>query len=70
MIAERIRRRVEGLAIEVDTPNGKAQLTNLTCSVGTGGYPNHGDTLDAVLLAADTATYQAKNSGRNRVVIA
>ena len=39
-----------------------------TLSAGVAVYPEHGRTADQLLHAADKALYQAKQSGRNRVV--
>ncbi len=39
-------------------------------SAGIAVYPDHGDSADAVLTAADTALYDAKAAGRDRVRIA
>jgi diguanylate cyclase (GGDEF)-like protein len=41
-----------------------------TLSLGVAGFPEHGSTTEAVLRAADTALYQAKREGRDRVVVA
>jgi diguanylate cyclase (GGDEF)-like protein len=40
-----------------------------TLSIGAAIFPAHGATGEAVLACADQALYQAKHSGRNRVVI-
>lgn len=41
-----------------------------TVSVGVAVMPDHGDTLAVLIASADRALYRAKNSGRNRVVVA
>jgi diguanylate cyclase (GGDEF)-like protein len=42
----------------------------VTISLGVSIYPLHGTSDDAVMKAADSALYQAKAAGRDRVVIA
>ncbi|WP_328989471.1 GGDEF domain-containing protein [Kribbella sp. NBC_01245] len=68
--AERIRHRVSGLTITVTGLTGPVQLEHLTCSIGIASYPENGTTMDALMLAADTATYAAKDAGRDQVVAA
>lgn len=38
---------------------------DIGCSIGISIFPNDGDTLDEMLLAADKAMYKIKNSGKN-----
>lgn len=38
--------------------------------VGVAAFPQHGSTVEAVIRAADAALYQAKNAGRDQVVVA
>ena len=45
-------------------------IGRVTASFGLAVMPLHGDLPKALLLAADTALYQAKASGRNQVVLA
>lgn len=40
---------------------------SVTASFGVSSYPNHGKTPDELTRAADTALYNAKHNGRNRV---
>ncbi|MGP9810881.1 GGDEF domain-containing protein [Rhodopseudomonas sp. NSM] len=60
--AERVRETFEGCGLEVD---GAPIAT--TVSIGVAGGPANVE-LDVLLAAADTALYQAKRGGRNRVV--
>jgi diguanylate cyclase (GGDEF)-like protein len=61
LVAERIRARVA----EQDLGEGK-----LTVSIGLAEYPDGGDTPEELIATADAAMYQAKSSGRNKVVVA
>jgi diguanylate cyclase (GGDEF)-like protein len=68
--AERIRRRVASLAVTFDGLDGRATVDGITCSIGAATFPDHGANADQLVLAADTATYAAKNAGRNNVQFA
>jgi diguanylate cyclase (GGDEF)-like protein len=61
IVAERVREAFEGSGIVDDT--GPVATT---VSIGVAGGPA-GTELEVLLAAADTALYQAKRSGRNRV---
>ncbi|MEV4932888.1 putative bifunctional diguanylate cyclase/phosphodiesterase [Sphingobium sp. LSP13-1-1.1] len=43
-----------------------SQHVDLGASIGVACYPEHGDTLSALLRSADIAMYHAKRQGRNR----
>lgn len=45
-------------------------LTGVTVSMGVADFPEDGESTAALLKAADMALYQAKESGRNKVVLA
>lgn len=45
-------------------------LLQVTVSLGVAAVPDHGYEPEAVIHAADTALYQAKTNGRNRVIVA
>lgn len=45
-------------------------LMGVTASFGVADYPTDGDTPPVLIKAADSALYKAKDSGRNRVVLA
>ena len=61
IVAERVREAFEGSGIVDDTG-----AVATTVSIGVAGGPA-GTELEVLLAAADTALYQAKRSGRNRV---
>src|SRR5882724_2213793 len=63
--AENLRKGVQELGIEYE---GRL-VGPITVSVGIGVFPDHGDSVQAVLRAADAAMYEAKQLGRNRVVV-
>lgn len=46
-----------------------SQHVQLGASIGIACYPDHGDTLSALLRAADVAMYHAKHQGRGRAEI-
>jgi len=61
--ANELRARVTALELAYrDQPLG-----TITLSVGVAGLPDHGNSGQALLLAADEALYRAKRSGRNCV---
>ena len=64
VLAERLRADIEALPFDAD---GRA--FRITASLGIGGYVP-GDELEKVIDRADSALYAAKESGRNRVVLA
>jgi diguanylate cyclase (GGDEF)-like protein len=47
-----------------------AAATEVTASIGVAIFPDHGDDLGTLLVAADRALYRAKGAGRNRVEMA
>ncbi len=64
-IAERLRRTVKSIAI----PVAENKNISLTISIGIGQYSDQNQSLHEVLSLADKALYQAKEQGRNRVVL-
>lgn len=65
--AEGFRKLIEDTAF----PHGEKQpMGRVTVSIGVSEYPAHGNTLDAVLKAADDALYEGKKASRNVVVAA
>jgi diguanylate cyclase (GGDEF)-like protein len=64
-LSERIRRSLEQLHVE--TADG--ERISVTASFGAASFPAHGSP-ERLLAAADEALYDAKRSGRNRVVTA
>ncbi|MFL0195200.1 diguanylate cyclase [Clostridium sp. WILCCON 0269] len=64
-IAERIRRNVEVYKFHISS---KISI-HITISVGVSTYPSVTDNIDNLVNNADIALYEAKNTGRNKVVL-
>lgn len=64
--AEHLRQALEGLNFLA----GASHVGTVTCSFGVAGIPEDPVEPEALLAAADKALYQAKNAGRNRIVVA
>jgi diguanylate cyclase (GGDEF)-like protein/PAS domain S-box-containing protein len=63
-------RRAEELRMafaETTIPSGSMHL-HITISIGIAVFPEHGKTMEALIIQADQALYAAKSAGRNRVV--
>lgn len=69
MVNEKAYERAEQLRMALlDTPvTFEGAIIKVTASFGVASYPQHGDTDDALISAADNALYEAKNAGRNQV---
>lgn len=65
VVAERIRSRVAGDAFRL--PDGR--MLERTISIGIGTLEQPTDTVETILKRADGGLYEAKESGRNRVVV-
>jgi diguanylate cyclase (GGDEF)-like protein/PAS domain S-box-containing protein len=61
--AERIR---SAIASRPFAQGEHQPLGHISCSVGVASYPEHAETPDLVLKAADEAVYKAKGAGRDR----
>jgi diguanylate cyclase (GGDEF)-like protein len=65
-VAERVRTTVG--ALYVPAPQEGIVIVGLSCSIGVAVHRGSSTTMERLLLAADTAVYRAKRTGRNRVV--
>ncbi len=71
LAAERVRTTIAGLRIPTTDKRGaQATIGDRTASIGVAVFPRHADDLDGLLQAADSAVYEAKEAGRNRVCFA
>ncbi len=67
------RQRAEQLrekAAHLNARHRFESLGNVTISIGVASFPEHGNTSELLLEAADGALYRAKREGRNRVNVA
>jgi len=55
---------------QIEVPFHGKMISPITMSIGVAVYPKHGSSPDAVLRQADKAMYQAKQNGRDRIVVA
>src|ERR1700693_2806194 len=62
-VAERIRHAVEHMVVPTTS---EKPLPRVTVSLGIAIYPEHGKSLEELLLASDKALYESKRGGRNR----
>lgn len=66
MVADRCNQMARDLPMSELVKGFKGQLS---VSIGIAHFPEHGSTLDDLLLAADAALYHAKDSGRDRYIV-
>jgi len=64
--AEHIREKAQVLPVQ----HQGRKLETITLSLGVATFPEHGHALQQLLQIADAALYRAKQTGRNRVVLA
>lgn len=64
LVAERIRKAIEAMEIRAYD-----ELIKTTISIGISTFPGDGDSSEGLIESADRALYQAKQAGRNRVVL-
>jgi diguanylate cyclase (GGDEF)-like protein len=68
--AEHALRVAEKLRRVVETWQFPGVPRAVTISIGAAVFPEHGDTRDALVRAADAGLYAAKQAGRNRICLA
>jgi diguanylate cyclase (GGDEF)-like protein len=66
-VADRVRAAVSRIRLP-EIADG-APMARLTSSIGIACYPEHGDELEELLRAADSAMYAAKRTGRDRAIV-
>jgi len=63
-VAERIRKKIEDTVFHVD-----GHELRMTISIGVASCPDHAASIRELTLESDKALYEAKRTGRNRVVL-
>ncbi len=64
VVAERVRRVLKQAQFQTD---GSPCTFSLTASGGIASYQHEGETADELIAAADSALYEAKSRGKNRI---
>lgn len=69
--AERLSEAIRRILVTSRANDGSAvTIGNISASIGAAVYPTTATELDHLLLAVDTALYEAKNQGRDQVYLA
>lgn len=61
--------RLLGRVRQLDVESAGGSVGRITISAGMALYPEHGEDIETLLQAADLALYEAKRSGRDRLVV-
>lgn len=70
MVAERLRKTIEDKIIDISKVNPDSETKEIQVTLSLGIYEMQADDNEEELLKkADKALYQAKNTGRNKVVV-
>ena len=70
MVAERLRQTIESKSIDISKVNPDAEVKKLSITMSLGIYEmKENDNDEDLLKKADKALYEAKNTGRNKVVV-
>jgi diguanylate cyclase (GGDEF)-like protein len=63
-VAERMRSLVEHFPFKVD-----GHMLQVTVSIGVAAWPGSAETIKEIIVEADKALYDAKHSGKNKIVV-
>lgn len=70
MVAERLRCAIESKTIDISKVNPDIETKDINITISLGIYElKENDNVEDLIIKADKALYQAKNTGRNKVVV-